>query len=295
MMKAQIIVHGGAWNESDSAEIKMHDEACEQAAELGIKLLSEGKSALDTVEEVVKFLENVPFLDAGIGSNIQLDGTVRMDASIMTSDLQFGAALQIEMTQHPISVARKILDYGYHNILTQPGVNNFAREEAFPPCDMYTQKEMDEFMSYRKDVSRIMTYKQLVINYREAFKKRLGTVGCVVRDQNGMIAAGTSTGGLVVAYPGRVGDSGLPGGGTYACKSGGASCTGDGEKIMLILLTKTVTDFMKNGLSAQEAAEAAIQELAEIKGQAGIICIDKDGNIGAFHNTSYMAFAQKTI
>lgn len=299
MKKAQIIVHGGAWNENNPEEIARHNQACEQAVNLGKELLTQGASAVDTVEKVVSFLEDVPFLDAGVGAHLQLDGQARLDASIMTSDLRFGSVIQAEKLKNPIALARRILEYGYHGIITQPGVNILSREEGFPAYDLSTRDELDYYLSFRQALhdsgEREMTYKQIVEKYQAAFKKRLGTVGCIVRDFDGQIAAGTSTGGLPVAYPGRVGDSGLPGGGTYCNEFGGVSCTGDGEKIMLICLSKMVIDGIENGLTAKAAADKGIAKLAKINGQGGVICIDQNGNISSSFNTSFLAKAEAEI
>lgn len=299
MKKAQIIVHGGAWNENDPDEIARHNQACQEAVEVGKKMLLEGASALETVEKVIQYLEDVPFLDAGTGAHLQLDGQARLDASIMTDDLRFGSVLQAERIQHPISLARKILEYGYHSIIGQPGVNILSKEEGFPSYDLTTKAELDFYYSFREQLQaageREMTYRQIVENYRESFKKRLGTVGCVVRDFAGKMAVGTSTGGLPVAYPGRVGDSGLPGGGTYCNEFGGVSCTGDGEKMMIICLAKAVVDGMENGLDAKQAADKGIAKLAKINGQGGVICIDANGKISSSFNTSFLAKAEAEI
>jgi beta-aspartyl-peptidase (threonine type) len=109
-------------------------------------------------------------------------------------------------------------------------------------------------------------------------------------DSNGGIAAGTSTGGLKMNVPGRVGDSGIIGAGTYCSKYGGVSCTGYGEKILVLSLGKQVVNHLKFSKSAKamDAAKYGIEELNSLHANGGIICIDKQGNIGYAHNTKIM-------
>jgi beta-aspartyl-peptidase (threonine type) len=109
-------------------------------------------------------------------------------------------------------------------------------------------------------------------------------------DARGNIAAGTSTGGLKMNVPGRVGDSGIIGAGTYCSKYGGASCTGYGEKILILCLAKKVLNYLKHegAGNAMDASKYGIEALNSLEADGGIICIDKDGNIGYAHNTEIM-------
>jgi beta-aspartyl-peptidase (threonine type) len=111
-------------------------------------------------------------------------------------------------------------------------------------------------------------------------------------DKHGRLAAGTSTGGLKMNVPGRVGDSPIIGAGTYCSEYGGVSCTGVGEKIMVICLAKEVSNFFKYNpqKTAADAARFGIQLLDRIKGRGGLICIDGRGRIGHAHNTQAMTY-----
>ena len=120
-----------------------------------------------------------------------------------------------------------------------------------------------------------------------------GTVGAVVRDANGTVAAATSTGGLLNKRAGRVGDSPLLGAGTYADNEGGAcSATGAGEAIMRVVLAKAATDAMRSGMAPEEAARASIRVLGmRVGGTGGLILVDREGRLGLAHNTPSMTWA----
>jgi beta-aspartyl-peptidase (threonine type) len=148
-------------------------------------------------------------------------------------------------------------------------------------------------MEIMEEFRQKTTYEQVfhVDKYLKAKKYSLGTVGCVAMDAKGNIAAGTSTGGLKMNVPGRVGDSGIIGAGTYCSKFGGVSCTGHGEKILILVLGKQVVNYLKHKKSANamDAAKYGIEELNSLPAEGGLICIDKDGTIGYAYNTNTMA------
>jgi len=119
-------------------------------------------------------------------------------------------------------------------------------------------------------------------------------VGAVALDKDGNICAGTSTGGTMNKYPGRIGDSPLIGCGTYADNEvGGVSTTGWGEAMIKVVMAKTVIDLMDvNGGNPQEAAAKGIEILHhKVDGFGGVIVMNKHGKLGFAYNTSRMAFA----
>jgi len=289
-MQPKVIVHGGARDLTDTEPRRKAD--VEKAGEYAYSLLQEGKSAVDAVEAAIKIMESSPYLNAGVGSYLQLDGIVRMDASIMTSDLRAGAVISIEDVEHPISVARKVMENTQHVILSGSLAKDFARAEGFPRFDTRTRDNVELWLDIIEEFKHQTTYEQIyhVDKYLKTGKHTLGTVGCVAMDDTGMIVAGTSTGGLKMNVPGRVGDSPILGAGTYACKDGGVSCTGIGEKILVLGLAKSVTNFLRYNPSsyAQDAAEYGVNELNTINADGGMIIIDKNGNIGHKCNTEVM-------
>jgi L-asparaginase / beta-aspartyl-peptidase len=288
-MKPKIIVHGGASN-SDKHEPERQKDVI-NACKLGYEVLLE-KDAVEAVEITIRNLEASAYLNAGVGSYLQLDGRVRMDASIMKDDLSAGAVIGIEDVEHPISVARRVMETTQHVILSGPLATEFAHSEGFPRYDPRTRPKINLWMEIMDEFRHKTTCEQIfhVDKYLKAGRYRLGTVGCVAMDANGNIAAGTSTGGLKMNVPGRVGDSGIIGAGTYCSKYGGASCTGYGEKILILCLAKQVLNYLKNKKTtkAMDAVKYGIEELNSLQADGGVICIDRNGNIGYAHNTEIM-------
>ena len=124
-----------------------------------------------------------------------------MDACIMTSELQLGSVIQIRDVQNPISVARKLLELDFHSTLSGEGANQFATEYGFPPKSVITEKQNENFLHAQEKLHGDISYKNLIQSFHLSGSDKLGTVGCVVRDNNGRIVAGTSTGGSRFASP----------------------------------------------------------------------------------------------
>jgi beta-aspartyl-peptidase (threonine type) len=266
--QATIIVHGGAGHISKE-KLPYMLEGCRQAALLGWAALERGKPALDAVERAIVALEDNPLFNAGTGSTLNLLGTVEMDAAIMDGHtLSIGAVAAVRGIKNPIQLARKVLDDGRHVLLAGDGALLFARRIGFPECPPETL---------------------IVSKQQRRWEKKHGTVGCVARDQTGNLAAATSTGGIFAKLPGRVGDSPLPGCGTYADDTGGVSCTGNGEAIMRMVMGKAAIETVRAGLHPMDAARQAVAFLAEKTGShAGLILIDREGRVGHARNTEYM-------
>jgi beta-aspartyl-peptidase (threonine type) len=125
---------------------------------------------------------------------------------------------------------------------------------------------------------------------REEEEAGFGTVGAVVRDAQGQLAAATSTGGLTNKLPGRIGDAPVIGAGTYADnRSLAVSCTGTGEAFIRCGFGHLVHARLIRGEStlAQACAEG-LAELAAFGGRGGCIAIDRDGRIALPFNSNAM-------
>lgn len=263
-----IIVHGGAGRIRDS-ELPLRLDGCRAAALTGWDVLQRGGSALDAAEASVVVLEDNPLFNAGTGSTLNALGAVEMDAAIMDgTTLRAGAVAAVQGIKNPIRLARRVLEDGRHLMLAAGGASLFARQIGFPECDPQAL---------------------IVAAERKRWQEKHGTVGCVALDQGGHIAVATSTGGIFNKLPGRVGDSPVPGCGTYANELGGVSCTGSGEDIMRIVMASSALAFLKTSSDPQTAAHEAIALLAQkTQGTAGLIIIDRNGSIGYARNTERM-------
>jgi beta-aspartyl-peptidase (threonine type) len=284
----QIIVHGGAYD--NDSDVALRKRVCGDIIAALEQDLSRGAAALDICERAINMLEDDPLFDAGTGSYIQTDGEIRMDASLMTSDLDLGCVLQISHIKNPISVARKILENPLHCTLSGEGANQFAREMGFASHDPKTPETRALHDKIVRKLNRDFSYTNIAAHYGP-HAPSMSTVGCVVRDRHGMIVAGTSTGGRAVCYQGRVGDSGQPGNGTYADRHAGISCTGVGEMIMRIAMARIVALYVELGDSLDSACQKAMTKLAAIGGRGGVIAISHKGEIVHKHNTRTMDFA----
>jgi beta-aspartyl-peptidase (threonine type) len=267
---ARLIVHGGAGTFA-GGRFDAARASVKSACNAGEALLGRGAPALDVVEMVVALLEDDPIFDAGHGSYPNAAGEVEMDAILVDgATLRFGAVAAIRNVANPVRVARRVMDETPHCLLVGAGATNFAREQGF---------------AFVPDAELASTSSGPSTN--------TGTVGAVALDNAGRIAAATSTGGIKVKIPGRVGDSPLIGCGAIAEDGiGGVSATGEGEKLMQVMMSRTVLDFLKSGLDAQAACDAAVRELsARVNGHGGVICVDAHGNVGHAFNTPHMAWA----
>jgi len=289
-----IIVHGGVGavpHDKEEAVIA----GVREAALTGKVVLAGGGSSLDAVETAIKVLEDNPLFNAGTGSVLTFDGEVEMDAAVAYGPaLGFGAIAGIKNIQHPISLARMVMEKTDHVLLQGAGAQEFARMMGIAPHNPVTEERRVQWREYRERFLRgdAGDWPKLKALMKEHPEFMHGTVGAVAVDEKGGVTAGTSTGGVFLKLLGRVGDTPLPGAGTYATTFGGASSTGLGESMMRTLITKTACDFMRMGLDAQGAASSAVNMLSNILGtEAGIIVVDNQGGVGFARNTPQMAYA----
>jgi len=263
-------------------------EALRQALGIGRDLLEEGTGGLDVVERVIRFLEDTPLFNAGKGAVFTHDGGHELDASIMDGrTLACGAVGGVRTVKNPISLARKVMTETRHVLLVADGAERFADEmgvERVEPEYFFTQRRYDAWQE------KLAEGEEETDTAGEGDgEEKHGTVGVVVRDRDGNLAAGTSTGGLTDKRFGRIGDSPIIGAGTYANnRTVAISCTGVGEEFIRHNVAYDVSALMKyRGLPVEEAAETVV--LQKLKsGDGGLIAVDKDGNVALVFNTPGM-------
>lgn len=268
----KLIIHGGFFSESSqSAETKKaKQEALERIARQSFDYMKT-HTALQTVVYAVEQLEDDELFNAGIGSQIQSDGKIRMSASLMDGITnRFSGVINIEDVKNPVRVAEKLFTYD-DRVLGGEGATAFARKNGFETFST-------EIPQRRKE-------------YEEKVKASgTGTVGCVALDADGNIAAATSTGGKGFEIPGRISDSATTAG-NYANSFCGVSCTGVGEDIVSAAVATKIVTRVTDGMLIAEAFTKTFAELKPYDGFAGAIAIDKTGTI--YHQDSHpkMVFA----
>jgi len=272
MPTPKIIIHGGFFSEFSQTETikKAKQKALLRIVGEAYKYLQK-HSALQSVVYAVKLLEDDALFNAGIGSQIQSDGKIRMSASVMDGISQkFAGVINIENIQNPILVAEKLLAYD-DRVLGGEGANLFARQQGFPFFSTETPERRAEYETKKAS-------------------KGIGTVGCVALDENGHLAVATSTGGKGFEMVGRVSDSATTAG-NFANNVCAVSCTGVGEDIVSASLASKIVVRRTDGQTLAEAFKRSFEELAVFNGFAGAIAIDREGNI--FYQDSHpkMVFA----
>jgi len=278
-----LAVHGGAWNIPDDL-VDAHAAGCRAALEAGWAVLMAGRPATDAVVAAIRVLEDDPTFDAGIGSFLNADGVVEMDAGIMAGDgLHVGAVAAVRDVRHPIELARAVLS-GPHVLLVGEGASRFAGAAGIPRCDPTELVIPRE----RRVWERIRAGE---IGLVRAQFGPSDTVGAVARDAAGHLAAGVSTGGSLYKHPGRVGDVAVPGAGFYADDALGAvACTGHGERTLRVVWAKWAVDQLSGDRDPQVVAEAAVHYLLDrVDGRAGLIIVDPQGRVGCAFSTPRMA------
>ena len=268
----KVIIHGGFFSESNTnQETKI---AKQQSLSRIVRAAHEylkTHSALDTVVYAVSMLEDDPLFNAGIGSQIQSDGKIRMSAAIMDGHTQkMGGVINIEDVKNPIQVADLLLPFE-DRILGGEGATNFARKNGFE----YFSTEIPQ---------RRKEYEANLATYG------LGTVGCVAFDAQGRLAAGTSTGGKGFEIPGRISDSATVAG-NYANPYCAVSLTGVGEDIVSGAVAAKIVTRVTDGFPLKDAFAKTFDELKPYEGFAGAIAIDKNGNIWHQDSHLYMVYA----
>jgi beta-aspartyl-peptidase (threonine type) len=280
-----VLVHGGA-GEVPAGRANLHRTGCLEAARAAADIVRAGGSALDAAERAVFVLEGLPSFNAGTGACLNADGLIELDAALMEgAGLRAGAVCALPPFLHPIAIARAVLEDGRHVLYAAEGASRFARARGFEPSTSEAMTTPDA--RARWEASRAGKPPAP----GEGFPG--GTVGAVVRDTHGLVAAATSTGGIMNKRAGRVGDSPVLGAGTYADNEGGAcSATGAGEAILRVGLARGAIEALRSGAAPEEAACEAIRNLgARVRGTGGVILVDREGRLGFARNTPTMAWA----
>lgn len=283
--KAVLVIHGGAgWiskgSVSDSME-QAYINTLKESLLKGRAIIQKGGTSLDAVQIAIEHLEDSPLFNAGKGSVFTYNETNEMDSAIMDGATgNAGAATGVATIKNPIQVARAVLDHSVHVFLSGSGAEEFALEQGLQQVDssyFFTQKNFDKLLEAKASM-------------KEVKQDKLGTVGAVALDQNGNLAAGTSTGGMTNKRYGRIGDVPVIGAGTYA-ENGvcGISATGHGEYFIRYVVAHDIAARIKYAhQSIEKASNDVINELKANGGLGGVIGLDAKGHVVMPFNTKGM-------
>ncbi len=284
-MKAAIAFQGGAIHPSDGE----YGEAALRHLQIGVDTLKKGGAALDAVVEVIASAEDDPMFHAGTGARLNLKGQIEFHASLMDGNtFGAGAVGGIMRVKNPIRVAKAVMEETDHVLLVGTEAEKIARKLGFEEYDPELPHRREEWNDLREKLRR---GEELggIYAYLKKIHRWADTVGACAVDKDGNFAAGTSSGGFPLKMPGRVGDVGVIGAATYAENGGGSiTITGAGEIVIKTCLGFSVTQGMKGGKGAQAVAEEHLVDLNRRFDNPlmFLICIDKDGNVGAARNVN---------
>ncbi|ASI97953.1 isoaspartyl peptidase/L-asparaginase family protein [Vibrio rotiferianus] len=288
-----IAIHGGAGTilrEQMSDELQQSILAdLEAAVKAGHQILATGGEAIDAVVAAVKVLEDSPNFNAGKGSVLTHNEMVEMDASVMDGRYQAaGAVAGVRHIRNPIELARDVMRNSNHVLLVGEGAEKFAFEQGYEYTEQdyfFTDRRYEQLLSMREKGLFALS------ESRYPDDRKHGTVGAVALDQQGNLAAATSTGGVTNKKYGRVGDSALIGCGTVA-ENGvvAVSTTGVGEFFIRKRVAEDVAARMRYlQEDVHTACEHIIQgDLKAMGGEGGLIAIDAKGELHFAMNSSGM-------
>ncbi|WAC49973.1 isoaspartyl peptidase/L-asparaginase [Asticcacaulis sp. SL142] len=265
---AGVIERGDLTPEKDAA----YRASLNEALKTGQAILERGGTALDAVEATVRVLEDNPLFNAGKGAVFTAEGINELDAAIMDGATQkAGAVAGVTRTKNPITLARRVMEKSGRVMLARDGADRFSVEQGLEQVDpkyFFTQERWDQLKAWKqKNMAAVDN------------THKFGTVGAVALDQNGNLAAATSTGGLTGKKWGRIGDSPIIGAGTYA-KNGAyaVSATGSGEYFIRDSAARQVCDRVAwNRQDIASAAQDTIMSVGAIGGDGGLIAMDAAG------------------
>ena len=252
--------------------------------EAAMKVLDNGGSIVDAVEQGVWVPEADPNnRSVGLGGMPDRDGYVTLDASIMGPDGNAGSVAFLQHIVHPVSVARKIMEDTPHELLVGEGALQFALEQGFKKENLLTPGAEKAWKEWLKKANY-----DPVINWENEPNKYHDTIGLLAVDKNGEVAGACTTSGMGFKMHGRVGDSPIIGAGLFVDNEvGAATATGMGELVLKTLGSFLVVEFMRNGMSPQQACEAAVMRIVHKlpenkKFQVGYIAVNKNGETGGY-------------
>ena len=289
-----LVIHGGAGTivrGEMSPELEGEFRAkLNEALKAGQSILQSGGSSLDVVEAVVKIMEDSPLFNAGKGAVFTAEGRNEMDAAIMDGATgRAGAVAFVTRVKNPITAARAVMERTQHVMLAGAGADSFAVAQGLElaePEYFHTERRWNQLQEAKDREEAAKTGERLA----DEARPYLGTVGALALDQQGRLAAATSTGGMTNKRFGRIGDTPIIGAGTWADQGCAVSATGHGEYFIRYAVASDICARARYlGIPVEEAARAVIFEvLPAAGGTGGVITLDDRGNVSMPFNTEGM-------
>ena len=318
-------IHGGAGtilpeNMTDAQEAQ-YRAALEASLRAGYAVLDSGGTSVDAVIAAITPMEDSPLFNSGKGAVFTSERTVELDASIMDGRTrQAGAVTGVKRVKSPITLARRVMEASPHVMLMGEGAEAFAEVqglEMVPNEYFYTDRRLRQIDAILKEETAEQEAASEDVSSENAsseqasssgprpskkqkseepstarpLQKKFGTVGAVALDQEGNLAAGTSTGGMTNKRFGRIGDSPIIGAGTYADNETVAvSSTGHGEYFIRYVIAHDIAAMMRYaGADVETAANTVVMnKLTEHGGTGGVIALDAEGRAALPFNTPGM-------
>jgi len=288
-----IVIHGGAgtitrasMTDEKEASIRATLKASVQA---GYQALLDDAPSTEAVTRAINVMENSPLFNAGFGAVFNAAGKNEMDASIMEgAGLNAGSVAAVSHIKNPINLASKVMTDSEHVMLMGEGAEEFARQQGFEmmdPAYFHTDFRWQQLQRIKAKETA-----QEEFTPEDQKDQWFSTVGAVALDQQGNLAAGTSTGGTSNKRWGRVGDSPIIGAGTYANnESCAVSATGHGEFFIRYVVAYNICNRVELGAPLAEAADYVVNDvLVKAGGEGGVIAMDREGNITTPFNVEGM-------
>jgi isoaspartyl peptidase/L-asparaginase-like protein (Ntn-hydrolase superfamily) len=281
-----------------------------------MEVLRAGGSALDAVEVALRVCEdNLADHYVGTAGLPNARGVVELDASVMVgSSRAFGAVAALQDYPHPISVARAVMErLPQHCLLVGEGAATFAGECGFESTELLTEESRRLFREALQLEENVegeraggqegdRAYRLAALDLVQRFAPHdgpWGTINILALDESGELVSGVSTSGYPWKYPGRVGDSALPGAGTWSdVRSGGAACTGRGELSLRAGTARSVVEALGRGADVTQACRDALADAATLpdpfRAELRVLALTPDGRHGAAAGSAGATYAVMT-
>ncbi len=274
---AILVIHGGAGTVPERYT-GAYREGLREAADAGYRELTASGDPVRAVIAAVSAMEaNEAAFNAGVGGAPTREGRVELDACVMAADGSAGAVAAVTNSRNPVRLAEKVRTSTPHVILAGAGAERLE-DHPVPNESLLTERTREELERWRR---------------RGTDRPGRGTVGALALADDGRLAAATSTGGILGQYPGRLGDTPVPGAGTWCDERHALSGTGIGEAFLRSAACRSVALRIDLGASPEEALRAGLDDLSRAKGDGGFIYLGRDGTFGFAYDTPMLAVAYR--